>query len=69
MPAGGQAKDSGRGAKPDATAAATPDKPRFDFYKILPGGEEPKAPADRKAADKSERPVEKSAPVAVAKAA
>jgi cell division protein FtsN len=26
--------------KPAATAKA-PDKPRFDFYKILPGGEEP----------------------------
>ena len=68
MPAGGQAKDSGRGAKPDATAAVAPDKPRFDFYKILPGGEEPKAPADRKAADKLERPVEKNTQVAVAKA-
>ena len=68
LPAGGQAKDSGRGAKPDATAAVTPDKPRFDFYKILPGGEEPKAPADRKAVDKLERPVEKNTQVAVAKA-
>ena len=29
------------------TAAA--DKPRFDFYKILPGGEEPKVQAERKA--------------------
>ena len=60
-------KDSGRGAKPDAAAVVTPDKPRFDFYKILPGGEEPKAPADRKTADKFERPVEKNAQVAVAK--
>ena len=68
LPAGGQAKDGGRGAKPDATAAAAPDKPRFDFYKILPGGEEPKSPADRKSVDKLERPVEKSVPVAVAKA-
>jgi len=68
LPTGGQAKDSGRGAKPDATAAVAPDKPRFDFYKILPGGEEPRAPADRKTADKLERPVEKSTQVAVAKA-
>ena len=64
---GGQAKEGARGAKPDATAAATPDKPRFDFYKILPGGEEPRAPAERKGADKTERPAEKSAPVASAK--
>jgi cell division protein FtsN len=67
LAAGGQAKEGARGAKPDATAAATPDKPRFDFYKILPGGEEPKASAERKAADKTERPAEKSAPVASAK--
>jgi cell division protein FtsN len=59
----GQTKDGARGAKADATAAA-PDKPRFDFYKILPGGEEPKSPAERKA----ERPAEKSVLVAVAKA-
>jgi cell division protein FtsN len=59
----GQAKDGARGAKADATAAP-PDKPRFDFYKILPGAEEPKLPAERKA----ERPAEKSVPVAAAKA-
>ena len=29
---------SGRGE------AAAPEKPRFDFYKILPGGEEPRVP-------------------------
>src|ERR1700694_578351 len=26
---------------PQGTAAATPEKPKFDFYKILPGQEEP----------------------------
>jgi cell division protein FtsN len=67
LPAGSQAKDAARGAKTDATAAATPDKPRFDFYKILPGGEEPKTPAERKALEKIERPAEKSVPVVVAK--
>lgn len=40
MPQGGPAE-----AKPPAPAAAAaakaPEKPRFDFYKILPGGEEP----------------------------
>jgi cell division protein FtsN len=67
LAAGGQAKEAARGAKADATAAVTPDKPRFDFYKILPGGEEPKAPAERKTVDKTERPAEKSAPVASAR--
>ena len=40
-------RDAGKGGKPDAPA---PDKPRFDFYKILPGGEEPKVQVERKAA-------------------
>jgi cell division septation protein DedD len=62
----GQSKEGARGAKADAAAGAAiaADKPRFDFYKILPGGEEPKSPPERKA----ERPAEKSVPVAVAKA-
>jgi hypothetical protein len=43
--------------KPDLGAA---EKPRFDFYKILPGGEEPKTAADRRTLDRSgERAVEK----------
>jgi cell division protein FtsN len=40
-------REPGRTARPDASAA---DKPRFDFYKILPGGEEPKVQVERKAA-------------------
>ena len=70
QPAGGQAKDPARAGKSDsAPIAATPDKPRFDFYKILPGGEEPKAPAERKAADRAtERPSDKAGPDAIAKA-
>jgi cell division protein FtsN len=64
LPSGGQAKEGARGAKGDATAAATPaDKPRFDFYKILPGADEPKAPNERKTVEKLERPSEKAAPV------
>jgi len=44
--------------EPVKTAKAEADKPRFDFYKILPGGEEAKsaakpAPADRAVADKA----------------
>jgi cell division protein FtsN len=62
----GAAKDTARGSKSDPAVAST-DKPRFDFYKILPGGEEPKSPADRKGIDKLERPPERVPPVAVAK--
>jgi cell division protein FtsN len=40
-------RDAVKGGKSDAPAA---DKPRFDFYKILPGGEEPKVQVERKAA-------------------
>ena len=40
-------RDAGKAGKPDASA---PDKPRFDFYKILPGGEEPKVQVERKVA-------------------
>jgi hypothetical protein len=51
--------------RPELGAAApAPEKPRFDFYKILPGGEEPKAAAERRSVDKSERPVEKSTEIA-----
>jgi len=34
-------------------AAKSPDKPKFDFYKILPGGEEPVSDKDLKAAAKA----------------
>src|SRR5260221_1839197 len=40
-------RDSGKSAKTDASAT---DKPRFDFYKILPGAEEPKVQVERKIA-------------------
>jgi hypothetical protein len=39
-PARDVAKDSPRSARSDAAS----EKPRFDFYKILPGGEEPRVP-------------------------
>jgi len=38
-------------------ARADTDKPRFDFYKILPGGDEPKAQPERRAADRGDRAV------------
>jgi len=43
-------------AKQGRSDAAAPEKPRFDFYKILPGGEEPKIQAkagERGTSDKS----------------
>jgi cell division protein FtsN len=46
------AKDATRTAKSDV-----PEKPRFDFYKILPGAEEARVAPERKAADKSDRAV------------
>jgi cell division protein FtsN len=57
----GAAKEPARNAKGELGAQATaPDKPRFDFYKILPGAEEPKSSADRRATDKgAERTVDK----------
>jgi cell division protein FtsN len=58
----GTAKEPARTAKGDlAPQGTTPDKPRFDFYKILPGAEEPKSSVDRRAADKgAERPFDKA---------
>jgi cell division protein FtsN len=61
-PAARDAKDPARASKSDAASA---DKPRFDFYKILPGGEEPKvvakAPApDRITAERALQPPAKS---------
>ena len=38
--------------EPAKTAKADGDKPRFDFYKILPGGEDPKSAARPAPADK-----------------
>ena len=46
------AKDAARVAKNDAA-----EKPRFDFYKILPGAEEAKVQPERKAAEKPDRAV------------
>jgi cell division protein FtsN len=59
MPQGGPAE-----AKPPApTAAAKPaDKPRFDFYKILPGGEEPLT--DRELRERLRAAASKSQPAA-----
>ena len=69
LPSPGAARAAARGNnKTDMPASAVPDKPRFDFYKILPGGEEPRIGADRKAADKAvERSGDRASTDAVAK--
>lgn len=36
---------------PSPSAVGTSEKPRFDFYKILPGAEEPKSAGERKTSD------------------
>src|SRR3989454_8746384 len=61
LQAPGTAKEPARVAKGELGAqGTTPDKPRFDFYKILPGAEEPKSSVDRRAVDKgTERPLDK----------
>ena len=61
MSASPGAREPARGSKNDLNAAANaPEKPRFDFYKILPGGDEPKPSTERRAAEKSpERSSEK----------
>jgi cell division protein FtsN len=46
-------KESRDAREPAKTAKADTDKPRFDFYKILPGNEEPKVQAERKAPEKA----------------
>jgi len=47
FPAQGGARDAREAAKePGKGAQAATEKPRFDFYKILPGVEEPKVQAD-----------------------
>jgi cell division protein FtsN len=59
LPAPGAIKDNAKSGKADLNASA-PDKPRFDFYKILPGAEETKPGPDRRVPDKvQERPPEK----------
>ena len=66
MSSPGAGKDAGRGPRPDLGVAAPPsEKPRFDFYKILPGGEEPKTSAERRPSDRgAERANDKGAEVA-----
>jgi len=68
LPAAGQTKEPPRG-KTDIPMGAVQEKPRFDFYKILPGGEEPKTgAAERRPMERApERPLDRTAPEMVAK--
>jgi cell division protein FtsN len=53
----GAQKEIVRNGKPETVpATSTPEKPRFDFYKILPGTEEPKPP---KAPETQTKPVDR----------
>ena len=65
MTASGSAKEPARGGRAEVATAspAAPEKPRFDFYKILPGGEEPKASA-RQSDKSAASPADKSADAA-----
>lgn len=74
LPGAGTARDALHGGKGEATAGTAPDKPRFDFYKILPGAEEPRLAAERKPGDKAsdkviERLADKATPETIARAA
>jgi len=42
---------------PTKSAQADAGKPRFDFYKILPGGDDPKLQPEKRAAERSDRAV------------
>jgi len=67
--ASGATKDAPRGGRADLpTASPAPEKPRFDFYKILPGAEEPKSAPGRTAERTPERPPDR-ATIDAAKAA
>ena len=53
LPAVATGKDSARGGRADpVTTGSAAEKPRFDFYKILPGAEEPRVAGDHKSVDK-----------------
>ena len=53
----GTQRDIARNGKPEAAAPTSlPEKPRFDFYKILPGTEEPKV---AKAPETQTKPVDR----------
>ena len=63
LPAPGAAKEAAKAGKGELNASGTTgDKPRFDFYKILPGTDEPKSGPDRRAPDKGQERSHDKAP-------
>ena len=70
-----EGRDAARDASAGAAQKGTPDKPRFDFYKILPGVEEPKIQPAPKSPDRTvveqskERGADKAPPASPAPAA
>lgn len=55
LPAPGATKEAAKTAKGELNAPGTAaDKPRFDFYKILPGMDEPRSSPDRRVPDKGQ---------------
>ena len=59
LPMPSLSRDSGEAVRDVApkVAKADADKPRFDFYKILPGVQEPKVQPDRRAVEHGDRAV------------
>jgi len=51
------AREPAKGEPARTAKSEAAEKPRFDFYKILPGNEEPKVQPERKAAEKPDRAV------------
>jgi cell division protein FtsN len=53
LPGAASTKEAAHNNKANATVTqGAPEKPRFDFYKILPAGEEPKIVSERKSAER-----------------
>jgi cell division protein FtsN len=53
LPGASATKEVARSGKPEnAVAQGTADKPRFDFYKILPSGEDAKIAPERKSPER-----------------
>lgn len=57
MPSLGHGNQETAKDAPQKVAKADADKPRFDFYKILPGAEEPKVQPEKRPADRGDRAV------------
>lgn len=61
-PGASKDKDAAKTGKDGNVPGAVPEKPRFDFYRILPGVEEPKPSPERRVPDKSLERLPEKAP-------